>query len=88
MQKLFHILIGLCLLVYAIGSLVFVFGQAICLIAGSMASYALTRTQIRFKTTFLVFVLAISLLPTITLINPIFKLYSRLGIAHAEVVFR
>ena len=34
MQKLFHILIGLCLLVYAIGSLVFVFGQAICLIAG------------------------------------------------------
>ena len=32
MQKLFHILIGLCLLVYAIGSLVFVFGQAICLI--------------------------------------------------------
>ena len=34
MQKLFHILIGLCLLVYAIGSLVFVFGQAICLIVG------------------------------------------------------
>ena len=34
MQKLFHILLGLCLLVYAIGSLVFVFGQAICLIVG------------------------------------------------------
>ena len=38
----------------------------ICVTAGSMASYALTRTNIRFKTTFLVFVLAISLLPTIT----------------------
>ena len=34
MQKLFHILIGLCLLVYAIGSLVFVFGQAVCLVLG------------------------------------------------------
>ena len=58
---------------------------AICLTAGSMASYALTRTRIRFKTTFLVFVLAISLLPTITLINPIFKLYSRLGLLNTHI---
>lgn len=57
----------------------------ICLTAGSMASYALTRTRIRFKTTFLVFVLAISLLPTITLINPIFKLYSRLGLLNTHI---
>lgn len=34
MQKLFHILIALGLLIYAIGSLIFVFGQAVCLIVG------------------------------------------------------
>ncbi len=53
--------------------------------AGSMASYALTRTNIRFKTTFLVFVLAISLLPTITLINPIFKMYSNMGLLNTHI---
>jgi len=57
----------------------------ICITAGSMASYALTRTNIRFKTTFLVFVLAISLLPTITLINPIFKMYSKLGLLNTHI---
>ncbi|MGI5948056.1 MAG: carbohydrate ABC transporter permease [Lachnospiraceae bacterium] len=57
----------------------------ICVTAGSMASYALTRTNIRFKTTFLVFVLAISLLPTITLINPIFKMYSKLGLLNTHI---
>ncbi len=57
----------------------------ICVTAGSMASYALTRTNIRFKTTFLVFVLAISLLPTITLINPIFKMYSKLGLLNTRI---
>lgn len=50
-----------------------------------MASYALTRTNIRFKTTFLVFVLAISLLPTITLINPIFKMYSNMGLLNTHI---
>lgn len=34
MQKLFHILIALGLVIFAIGSLVFVFGQAVCLILG------------------------------------------------------
>lgn len=57
----------------------------ICVTAGSMASYALTRTNIRFKTTFLVFVLAISLLPTITLINPIFKMYSKMGLLNTHI---
>lgn len=56
----------------------------ICITAGSLASYALTRTNIRFKTTFLVFVLAISLLPTITLINPIFEMYSKLGMLNTR----
>ncbi len=57
----------------------------ICVTAGSMASYALTRTNIRFKTTFLVFVLAITLLPTITLINPIFKMYSKMGLLNTHI---
>ena len=34
MQKLFHILIALGLVIFAVGSLVFVFGQAVCLIFG------------------------------------------------------
>ena len=57
----------------------------ICLICGTMASYALTRTNIRFKTVFLLFVLAISLLPTITLINPIYKMYSKLGLLNTHI---
>ena len=56
----------------------------ICIAVGCMASYALARTQIRFKKTFLIMVLAISLLPTITLINPIFKMYSELGLLNTQ----
>ncbi len=56
----------------------------ICIAVGCMASYALARTQIRFKKTFLIMVLAISLLPTITLINPIFKMYSELGLLNTH----
>lgn len=44
---------------------------------GSMASYSLTRTDIKFKKVYLIFILTISLLPSITLINPIFQLYSK-----------
>ena len=50
-----------------------------------MASYALTRTNIRFKKVFLIFVLSISLLPTITLINPIFRMYSKLGLLNTHI---
>jgi multiple sugar transport system permease protein len=57
----------------------------ICILSGSTASYALTRTNIRFKKFFLIFVLAITLLPTITLINPIFKMYSKLGILNSHI---
>jgi multiple sugar transport system permease protein len=51
----------------------------ICTVLGCMASYALTRTEIKLKKVFLVFVLTISLLPTITIINPIYQVYSKLG---------
>lgn len=74
------------LLRYVLNSFVItIIGVFICITVGSMASYALTRTNIRFKTTFLVFVLAISLLPTITLINPIFKMYSKLGLLNTHM---
>ncbi|WP_304942308.1 carbohydrate ABC transporter permease, partial [Vallitalea guaymasensis] len=50
------------------------------LIIGSMAAYALTRTNIKFKKLFLIFVLTITLLPSITIINPIFQMYSKLNL--------
>lgn len=50
------------------------------LIIGSMAAYALTRTNIKFKKVFLIFVLTITLLPSITIINPIFQMYSKLNL--------
>ena len=34
MQKVFHVLIALGLAIFAIGSLIFVLGQAVCLIVG------------------------------------------------------
>lgn len=34
MQKLFHILIAIGLAIFAVGSVLFVLGQAVCLIAG------------------------------------------------------
>ena len=58
---------------------------AICLAVGSMASYALVRTNIKGKKLFLLFVLAISLLPTITVINPIYKMYSNLGLLNTRI---
>lgn len=56
----------------------------ICLTVGTLASYALVRTNIKGKKVFLLFILAISLLPTITIINPIYKLYSKLGLLNTQ----
>ena len=74
------------LLRYVFNSFVItIIAVVICITAGCMASYALTRTNIRFKTVFLLFVLTISLLPIITLINPIFKMYSKLGLLNTHI---
>ena len=74
------------LLRYVFNSFVItIIAVVICITAGSMASYALTRTNIRFKKVFLIFVLTISLLPTITLISPIFKMYSKLGLLNSHI---
>ena len=57
----------------------------ICLATGCMASYALVRTRIKGKTMFLLFVLAISLLPTITIINPIYRMYSSMKLLNTRI---
>lgn len=73
------------LLKYILNSfIVTIIGVALCVTLGCMASYALTRTRIRFKKTFLILILAISMLPTITLINPIFRMYSKLGLLNTH----
>lgn len=55
----------------------------LCIFIGCLASYALVRTDIKGKKPFLLFVLAISLLPTITIINPIYKMYSNLHLLNS-----
>ena len=65
------------LVLYVINSFITSFLSVfICLITGCLASYSLVRTRIKGKTLFLLFVLAIPLLPTITIINPIYRMYS------------
>jgi multiple sugar transport system permease protein len=74
------------LLKYVLNSFIItMIAVTICITAGVMASYALTKTNIRFKKVYLVFVLAISLLPTITLISPIFKMYSKMGLLNTHI---
>jgi multiple sugar transport system permease protein len=65
--------------------LITILAVLLCLTAGCTASYSLARTKIRFKRVFLMVVLAITLLPTITLINPIYKMYSRLHLLNTHV---
>lgn len=48
------------------------------ILIGSLAAYALSRTEIKGKKIFLVFLLLISLLPPVTIINPIYQLLSSL----------
>ncbi len=57
----------------------------ICLTTGCLASYSLVRTRIKGKTLFLLFVLAISLLPTITIINPIYRMYSEAKLLNTRI---
>ncbi len=57
----------------------------ICTVCGALASYALTRTNIRFKKLFLIFILAIALLPPITIINPLFRIFSTVGLLNSYI---
>lgn len=57
----------------------------ISMFIGVLAAYGLVRYEIKFKKVFLLFILAISLLPTITLINPLFKMYSSIGLLNSRI---
>ncbi|WP_105614548.1 carbohydrate ABC transporter permease [Vallitalea okinawensis] len=57
----------------------------ITIVIGSMAAYALSRTNIKGKKVFLVFLLAISLLPPVTIINPIYQLLSSLKLLNSYI---
>ncbi len=53
------------------------------ILIGSLAAYALSRTEIKGKKIFLVFLLLISLLPPVTIINPIYQLLSSLHLLNS-----
>lgn len=52
----------------------------ICILIGSMASYSISRTNIKGKKLFMVGLLTITLLPPITIINPIYRLLKTMGL--------
>jgi multiple sugar transport system permease protein len=52
----------------------------ICIVVGSMASYSLSRTNIKGKKLFMLGLLTITLLPPITIINPIYRLLKSMGL--------
>ncbi len=52
---------------------------AVCLVVGSMAAYALGRINIRGKNVVLLLLLSITLLPPVTLLNPIYRILGTLG---------
>lgn len=52
----------------------------ICIVVGSMASYSLSRTNIKGKKLFMLGLLTITLLPPITIINPIYRLLKVMGL--------
>jgi len=52
----------------------------ICITVGSLASYAISRTNIKGKKLFLLCLLTITLLPPITIINPIYRLLKTMGL--------
>lgn len=66
----------------------------IAITVGSLASYSISRTKIKFKKIYLIILLSITLLPPITIINPIYLLMrslnllnSYLGLAIVNIVF-
>lgn len=66
----------------------------IAITIGSMASYSISRTRIKFKKVYLIVLLSITLLPPITIINPIYMLMrslnllnTYLGLAIVNIVF-
>lgn len=66
----------------------------IAIVVGSLASYSISRTRIKFKKLYLIILLSITLLPPITIVNPIYMLMrslnllnTYLGLAIVNIVF-
>lgn len=55
----------------------------ICILIGSMASYSISRTNIKGKKLFMIGLLTITLLPPITIINPIYRLLKNMGLLNS-----
>lgn len=74
------------LLTYIMNSLIStILSVLLCLSVACLAGYALVRTDIKGKRLFLLFILAISLLPTVTIINPIYKMFSKVGLLNTRI---
>lgn len=58
---------------------------AVVALTASLASYALARTPVRGKKIVLILVLTVSLLPPVTLINPIYQMYSAVGLLNTRI---
>ena len=72
------------LMIYLRNSLIMSFMVVLLtILIGSLAAYALSRTAIKGKKIFLVFLLLISLLPPVTIINPIYQLLSSLHLLNS-----
>lgn len=65
--------------------LVSLISTALIIIIGCMASFALARTPIRGKKLILLLLLTITLLPPITLLNPIYLMMNKLGLLNTQV---
>lgn len=55
------------------------------IIIGCMASFSLSRTQIKGKRLILLLLLTITLLPPITLLNPIYLMMSNMGLLNSRI---
>lgn len=55
------------------------------LFTASLAAYSLARVNIRFKKLVLILVLTVSLLPPITLLNPIYQMMSNVGLLNTHI---
>ncbi|WP_138311503.1 carbohydrate ABC transporter permease [Clostridium sp. 1001271st1 H5] len=63
---------------------VVVIATLLVVIASSMASYSLARIQIRGKKLILILILTVSLLPPVTLLNPIYQMMSNLKMLNTK----
>lgn len=57
----------------------------ICIIIACMTAYSLSRTNIKGKKVFLIFLLAISLLPPVTIVSPIYLMMSKLKVLNSYI---